>query len=203
MGSKGQRRPHAVEAMSDISHVLRTVDDLAKRVAHLEEENKQLKSQLRPSTANPSHTPIRGGSDGDGRQLPYLGGLPGDPVALEAIESELRYLAKRLDNNAAEDEKAKKLQETRDEQQDELIKMEFLKIKREVEKCAQSAEVRKVKNTLTEKLEELLEDATLIARQQCELSTENFQQDITGLTKISEKSMQAVDTLEARCVELE
>ena len=37
--------------MSDISHVLRTVDDLAKRVAHLEEENKQLKRQLRPSTA--------------------------------------------------------------------------------------------------------------------------------------------------------
>ena len=36
--------------MSDISHVLRTVDDLAKRVAHLEEENKQLKRQLRPST---------------------------------------------------------------------------------------------------------------------------------------------------------
>jgi hypothetical protein len=108
--------------MSDISHVLRTVDDLAKRVQALEEENKQLKRQLRPSTANPSYAD-RGGSDGDGRQLPYLGGLPGDPVALEAIESELRYLAKRLDNNAAEDEKAKKLQETRDEQQDELIKM--------------------------------------------------------------------------------
>jgi regulator of replication initiation timing len=108
--------------MSDISHVLRTVDDLAKRVAHLEEENKQLKRQLRPSTANPSYAD-RGGTDGDGRQLPYLGGLPGDPVALEAIESELRYLAKRLDNNAAEDEKAKQLQETRDEQQDELIKM--------------------------------------------------------------------------------
>ena len=160
--------------MSDISHVLRTVDDLAKRVAHLEEENKQLKRQLRPSTAGAAY-PDREGKDGDGRQLPYLGGLPGDPVALEAIESELRYLAKRLDNNAAEDEKAKQLQETRDEQQDELIKMEFLKIKREVEKCAQSADVRKVKNTLTEKLDELLEDASLIARQQCELSTENFQ----------------------------
>ena len=119
---QGQRRPHAVEAMSDISHVLRTVDDLSKRVEHLEEENKQLKRQLRPSTANPSYAD-RGGNDGDGRQLPYLGGLPGDPVALEAIESELRYLAKRLDNNAAEDEKAKQLQETRDEQQDELIKM--------------------------------------------------------------------------------
>ena len=129
--------------------------------------------------------------------------MPGDPVALEAIESELRYLAKRLDNNAAEDEKAKQLQETRDEQQDELIKMEFLKIKREVEKCAQSSDVRKVKNALTEKLDELLEDASLIARQQCELSTENFQQDITSLSKISEKSMHAVDTLEARCVELE
>ena len=111
--------------MSDISHVLRTVDDLAKRVAHLEEENKQLKRQLRPSTAGAAY-PDREGTDGDGRQLPYLGGLPGDPVALEAIESELRYLAKRLDNNAAEDEKAKQLQETRDEQQDELIKMEFL-----------------------------------------------------------------------------
>ena len=36
--------------MSDISHVLRTVDELSKRVAHLEEENKQLKRQLRPST---------------------------------------------------------------------------------------------------------------------------------------------------------
>ena len=45
--------------------------------------------------------------------------------------------------------------------------------------------------------------ASLIARQQCELSTENFQQDITSLSKISEKSMHAVDTLEARCVELE
>ena len=188
--------------MSDISHVLRTVDDLAKRVQALEEENKQLKRQLRPSTAGAAY-PDREGTDGDGRQLPYLGGLPGDPVALEAIESELRYLAKRLDNNAAEDEKAKQLQETRDEQQDELIKMEFLKIKREVEKCAQSSDVRKVKNTLTEKLDELLEDASLIARQQCELSTENFQQDITSLSKISEKSMHAVDTLEARCVELE
>ena len=113
--------------MSDISHVLRTVDDLAKRVEHLEEENKQLKRQLRPSTANPSYAD-RGGNDGDGRQLPYLGGLPGDPVALEAIESELRYLAKRLDNNAAEDEKAKQLQETRDEQQDELIKMCDLRV---------------------------------------------------------------------------
>ena len=200
-------QPHAgralqTGAMSDISHVLRTVDDLAKRVQALEEENKQLKRQLRPSTAGAAY-PDREGTDGDGRQLPYLGGLPGDPVALEAIESELRYLAKRLDNNAAEDEKAKQLQETRDEQQDELIKMEFLKIKREVEKCAQSSDVRKVKNTLTEKLDELLEDASLIARQQCELSTENFQQDITSLSKISEKSMHAVDTLEARCVELE
>ena len=78
--------------MSDISHVLRTVDDLAKRVQALEEENKQLKRQLRPSTAGAAY-PDREGKDGDGRQLPYLGGLPGDPVALEAIESELRYLA--------------------------------------------------------------------------------------------------------------
>ena len=50
--------------MSDISHVLRTVEELGKRVEHLEEENKQLKRQLRPSTANPSYAD-RGGNDGD------------------------------------------------------------------------------------------------------------------------------------------
>ena len=190
-----------------MADVLAAVAALAARVDVLEEENRTLKTRLDGRQRNGHNVEAayadRGGVDGEARALPHLGALPGDPVLLEAIESELRHLAKRLDSNALEDQKAKLLQVTRDEQQDELLKMEFLKISREVEGRASTEAVRKVKSALTAKMEDVLEDASSIAKQQVEVSSQNVAQSIASLTKISEKGMASVKAIERRCVELE
>ena len=73
-------------------------------VVHVDEAVEALASKPVEMKCPPGgHFPDRGGEDLVGRALPYLGAGVGNPGTLETLETELRYLAQRLDNNLTED----------------------------------------------------------------------------------------------------
>ena len=65
----------------------------------------------------------------------------------------MRYLSKRIDNNMNEDADRQVQQDTRDKQQDELMRMELLRMSREIASRASSNDIKALKKSLSAKVD--------------------------------------------------
>lgn len=153
------------------------------------------------------HFDAQGGADLHGRALPSFESLVGDGRTLHCLENELRYLSKRIDNNMEEDGDRQVQQDTRDKQQDELMRMEFLRMTREIASRPSSDDIKKLKHALTNKVDALLDDASELVRERVGDAKADIMLDIDSfvgsIKSIGEKNMDATAALETRCVKLE
>jgi len=98
-------------------------------------------------------------------------------------------------------------QDARDKQQDEMIRVEFGKVSREISTRASLEDVKELKGRLVGKIDDLLADARDMVMDKVNEATRSMRQEVDrvalSVNVMGEGCQEAVAALEARCVKLE